>query len=162
MPTQSVYQVRFDWGAAGAESIGVDADAVVWVDQLPASEVAVPQHPLVASGSIQNRAAVARWVLDRQSERGDRFTVAVAAAGELRADGSLRFAVEDLLGAGAVIDALATVGIDYCSPEAAAACAAFTSLAGAAAHLISASESGLALGRPLLDLDPVDEVPLLS
>src|SRR5690606_4178742 len=162
MPTQSPYQVRFDWGVAGAESITDGADVVVWVDQLAASEVARPQHPLVVSGSIQNRAAVARWVLDRQSERGDRFTVAVVAAGELRADGSLRFAVEDLLGAGAVIDALATVGIDYCSPEAAAACAAFTSLAGAAAHLISASESGLALDRPLLDLDPVDEVPLLS
>jgi len=162
MPTQSVYQVRFDWAAAGAESIGDGADAVVWVDQLAATEVAVAQHPLVVSGSIQNRAAVARWVLDRQAERGDRFTVAVVAAGERRADGSPRFAVEDLLGAGAVIDALAAVGIDYCSPEAAAACAAYTSLAGAAAHLISASESGLALARPLLDLDPIDEVRLLS
>lgn len=166
MPAQSVYQVRFDWGVAGAESVGdgadVDgADVVVWVDQLAATEVALPRHPLVVSGSIQNRAAVARWVLARQSERGGRFTVAVVAAGEARADGSLRFAVEDLLGAGAVIDALAAVGIDYCSPEAAAACAAYTGLSGAAAHLISASESGISLDRPLLNLDPVDNVPPL-
>jgi 2-phosphosulfolactate phosphatase len=162
MPTQSPYQVRFDWGAAGAEAIGDGADVVVWVDQLAATEGVLPQHPLVAKGSIQNRAAVAQWVLERQAERGDRFTVAVVAAGESRADGSLRFAVEDLLGAGAVIDALAAVGIDYCSPEAAVACAAYTSLSGAAAHLISASESGVSLDRPLLDLDPVDDVPILS
>lgn len=162
MPTQSPYQVRFDWGVAGAESIGDGADAIVWVDQLAVSLTASPRHPLVVEGGIQNRAAVARWVLDRQSERGDRFTVAVVAAGESRADGSLRFAVEDLLGAGAVIDALAAVGIDYCSPEAAAACAAYTGLSAAAAHLISASESGLALDRPLLNLDQIDEVPILS
>lgn len=162
MPTQSVYQVRFDWGVSGAGSIGDGADVVVWVDQLPATKVALPQHPSVIAGSIQNRASVARWVLDRQSERGDRFTVSVVAAGELRADGSTRFAVEDLLGAGAVIDALAAVGIDYCSPEAAAACAAYTGLSGAAAHLISASESGLALDRPLLNLDPIDDVRVIS
>ena len=162
MPAQSVYQVRFDWGVAGADSIGDGADAVVWVDELPASDAARPQHPLVVSGSIRNRAAVARWVLARQAEQGDRFTVAVVAAGEARADGSLRFAVEDLLGAGAVVDALAEVGIDYCSPEAAAACAAYTGLSGAAAHLISASESGVSLDRPLLDLDPVDLVRVLS
>ncbi len=161
MPAQSVYQVRFDWGSPGAGSIGDGADAVVWVDQLQASPREVPEFPVVVSGSIQNSAAVAAWVLEQQALRGDRFTIAVVAAGEQRPDGSLRFAVEDLLGAGAVIDALAEVGIDYCSPEAAAACAAYTSLNKAAAHLISASESGLALNRPMLDLDPVTEVPRL-
>jgi 2-phosphosulfolactate phosphatase len=85
---------------------------------------------------------VAEWVLARQTEKGDRFAVAVIAAGETREDDSIRFAVEDLLGAGAIIDALAAVGIDYCSPEAAAACAAFTGLRGAVGHLLSASASG--------------------
>jgi hypothetical protein len=40
------------------------------------------------------------------------------------------------------VDALAAVGIDYSSPEAAAACAAFTGLRGAVAHLLTASVSG--------------------
>jgi hypothetical protein len=44
--------------------------------------------------------------------------------------------------AGAVVDALAVAGIDYSSPEAAAACAAFTGLRGAVAHLLTASVSG--------------------
>ena len=157
---QSKYQVRFDWGVAGARSIAEGADAIIWVDQLGEANAQLPDS-LVVAGSIQNSAAVARWVLERQAETGDRFTVAVVAAGEAREDGSLRFAVEDLLGAGAVIDALAAAGIDYCSPEAAAASAAYTSLRRAASHLISASESGQALGMPMLDLDPVDGVPVM-
>ncbi|MEX1079752.1 MAG: 2-phosphosulfolactate phosphatase [Homoserinimonas sp.] len=161
MTSQSVYQVRFDWGSPGVDWVGDGADAVIWVDQLASTPRAVPEFPVVVAGGIQNRAAVARWVLAQQARKGDRFTVAVVAAGELRLDGSLRFAVEDLIGAGAVIDSLASVGVDYCSPEAAAACAAYTGLSGAAAHLISASESGLSLGGPLLDLAPVDEVPVL-
>jgi 2-phosphosulfolactate phosphatase len=96
---------------------------------------------LIVAGSLRNRTAVAQWVLARQAERGDRFIVAVIGAGEAREDGSIRFAVEDQLGAGAIVDALAAVGIDYCSPEAAAA-AAFTSLRNAVGHLVSASASG--------------------
>jgi hypothetical protein len=48
------------------------------------------------------------------------------------------------------VDALAGLGIDYCSPEAAAASAAFTGLRGAVAHLLTASVSGqeqVAAGR---------------
>ena len=71
----------------------------------------------------------------------------MVAAGEIREDGSIRFAVEDLLAAGAVIDALADVGIDYCSPEAAAASAAFTGLKNATGHLIGASASGRQLAE---------------
>lgn len=158
---QGQYQVRFDWGLAGATSVSDGVDAIVWVDQLGDASDEAPDARAVVGGSIENSAAVAAWVLDRQAETGDRFTVAVIAAGGLREDGSIRFAVEDLLGAGAVIDALAAVGIDYCSPEAAAACAAYTSLRRAAAHLISASETGVQLGMPMLDLDPVAEVTVL-
>ena len=157
---QSQYQVRFDWGAAGAAAIADDADVIVWVDQLGFADTTLPEHGVVL-GSIQNRSALADWALQRQGDLGDRFTIAVIAAGEPRADGSLRFAVEDLLGAGAVIDALADVGIDYCSPESAAASAAFTGLRNATSHLISSSASGQALGRPAVQLDPVDVVTVL-
>ncbi|GAA3731428.1 hypothetical protein GCM10022239_05020 [Leifsonia bigeumensis] len=140
---QSQYQVRFDWGLAGAETIGADVDVIVVVDVLsPALPDVDGLRPAVVAGDLRNRTAVAEWVLARQAEKGDRFAVAVIAAGETREDGSIRFSVEDQLGAGAIIDALATVGIDYCSPEAAAACAAFTGLRGAVGHLVSASASG--------------------
>ncbi len=140
---QSQYQVRFDWGRAGAETVGADVDVIVVVDVLsPTVPDLDPLRPVIVAGSLHNRTAVAEWVLARQTEKGDRFAVAVIAAGETREDDSIRFAVEDLLGAGAIIDALAAVGIDYCSPEAAAACAAFTGLRGAVGHLLSASASG--------------------
>ncbi|MGQ2916506.1 MAG: 2-phosphosulfolactate phosphatase, partial [Microbacterium aurantiacum] len=54
----------------------------------------------------------------------------------------IRFAVEDELGAGAIIDALAAFGIDHTSPEAAAACAAFQGLRPAVRHLLTAAGSG--------------------
>ena len=127
-------------------------------------------HPAaVVAASLRNRMAVAHWVLARQAEKGDRWRVAVIAAGDERADG-LRFAVEDLLGAGAVIDALAAVGIDYCSPEAAVATAAFGALQRATGHLISASVSGQeALARDARveidlasDIDASVTVPVLT
>lgn len=141
---QSQYQVRFDWGLEGARAVAADVDVVVLVDVLsPATAPVIPDlRAVVIAGDLRNRTAVAEWVLARQAEKADRFTVAVIAAGEAREDGSIRFAVEDQLGAGAIVDALAVVGIDYCSPEAAAACAAFTSLRSAVGHLVSASASG--------------------
>jgi 2-phosphosulfolactate phosphatase len=145
---QGQYQVRFDWGVEGARAIGVDADVLVLVDVLGAADVPVELlHGIAATvvtGSLRNSAAVARWALERQSDKGDRFTIALVALGERRASGSMRFALEDLLGAGAIIDELASVGIDYCSPEAAVAAAAFTGLRNATAHLIGASTSGRA------------------
>jgi 2-phosphosulfolactate phosphatase len=49
--------------------------------------------------------------------------------------------VEDLLAAGAIIDAISDVGIDHQSPEAAAAASAYRGLRRATTHLISASET---------------------
>jgi len=69
----------------------------------------------VLAGSLRNASAVAKHC--RQPG-----VVAVIAAGERWADGSLRPCVEDLVGAGAVLSALAA---DECSPEALAAVAAF-------------------------------------
>ena len=113
--------------------------------------------PLVLLGALRNASAVARVALAEQTRRGARTSIAVIAAGELAAAdpaAPLRFAVEDLLGAGAVIDALGTLGVDHTSPEAAAACEAFRGLRGAVRHLLTASGSG----QELIDRGARDEV----
>ena len=170
---QEQYQVRFEWGRAGAEAIAIGADVVVLVDVLPEGpglvETLEAKGAVVVAGSLRNCAAVARWALEKQADKGDRFTVAVVACGARREDGEPRFALEDLLGAGAVIDALADVGIDYASPEAAAAAAAFTGLRNATGHLIGASTGGRAVAKAsgraaidaAIDVNSSDEVPLL-
>lgn len=99
----------------------------------------------VLAASLRNRSAVAQWILDHQVALGHRVKVAVVAGGEVRDDDTVRFSVEDLLTAGAVIDALGALGIDACSPEAAAASAAYTGLARATRHLFTASSSGVEL-----------------
>ncbi|MFF2387799.1 2-phosphosulfolactate phosphatase [Agromyces sp. NPDC058104] len=244
---QGKYQVRFDWGAAGAERVLPGAHAVVVVDALSftttavvaaehgvavapwpadpaararaeafaaerggivagarsapgvptlspqgwagvgASPVVVPSpnggaiaHALgdrdvvVIAAAMRNRSAVAERLLALQAERGERLVIAIVAAGEHERDGNgaggaLRFAVEDLLVAGAVVDALVARGIDHTSPEAAVACAAFEGLARATVHLIRASGSGVELGglgfagdaRLAAERDVTDVVPVL-
>jgi hypothetical protein len=130
--SQTSYQVRFDWGESGRDAISVDADAVVWVDQLGGSAEA---------RTLEEAEDVADWALAEQERLGGRFRIAVVAAGAAHADGSLRFAVEDLLAAGAIIEAVAARGIDHQSPEAAAAAAAYVGLRNATRHLVSASVS---------------------
>lgn len=154
-----------------AEALGADRRIVLPSPNGSALSAALLAHPaIVVAGSLRNRRALADWALAQQGDKGDRFTIAVVAAGEARADGSTRFAVEDLLAAGAVIDALADVSIDYCSPESAAAAAAFTGLRNATGHLIGASASGRELaGRGYradidmaIDLDVSSAVPVLG
>lgn len=172
--TQGSYQVRFDWGVDGARLVGTDADVIVWVDQLaePAqlADGTAPAAPealdvdtacAVVAGELQSSAAIADWCLRRQEQLGGRFRIAVVAAGAPRGDGALRFAVEDLLAAGAIIDAIAELGIDHQSPEAAAAAAAYTGLRRATKHLVSASVSARELGGVQLDLEPVPHVRIL-
>ncbi|HEY4151809.1 MAG TPA: hypothetical protein VGM38_00665 [Pseudolysinimonas sp.] len=137
--SQSSYQVRFDWGQAGAETISDGAHVLVWVDQLDGDDALVASSIDLMRVTMEEAADVATTALRRQTELGGRFVIAIAAAGAPRADGTLRFAVEDLLAAGAVIDALAAVGIDHQSPEAAAAASAYSGLKNATRHLISAS-----------------------
>jgi 2-phosphosulfolactate phosphatase len=109
----------------------------------------------VIAGSLRNATAVAQWILAHQDETGNRLAIAIIAAGDRRG-GAARVTVEDLLGAGAIIDALAAIGLDACSPEAAAAAASFAGLKRATRHLITASASG----RELADLGFADDVRL--
>lgn len=143
--SQSYYQVRFEWGAEGASAVADGVHAVVWVDELGAEQLPQLEVEVVAA-ALGSADAVARWALERQAELEGRFVVAVVAAGARQPDGSLRFAVEDLLAAGAVIDAIAALGIDHQSPEAAAAASAYAGLRNATRHLVSASVSARELG----------------
>ncbi len=124
---------------------------------LSARAAATAPGALVLLGALTNASAVARAILTHQQRRGARVAINVIAAGELAsrdAGAPVRFAVEDLLGAGAVIDALVELGIDHTSPEAAAAAEAFRGLRGALRHLLTASGSG----QELLASDRREEV----
>jgi hypothetical protein len=155
-PQQQKYQVRLDQGVAGAARVAPGAHVVVVVDVLDGHGLLSTTDVLDAVAAVSDDAAVvlhataasssdvARIVLDRQAARGDRAVVAVVAAGALDDDG-FRSAVEDVLAAGAVVDALAAAGIDFSSPEAAVACAAAVSLRGAQAHLLTASSTAAEL-----------------
>ncbi len=88
----------------------------------------------VIAGCLRNAAAVAR-VSRGLAGDGD---VGVIPAGERWPDGSLRPAIEDLLGAGAIINHLAAP----CSPEAQVARDAFRSAGDDLTSLISRSVSG--------------------
>jgi phosphosulfolactate phosphohydrolase-like enzyme len=140
-PSQGKYQVRFDVGIDGLARIG-QADVVVWVDALGASGVgvdvaAVSADAAIVAATLRSRAAVARWILDHQVAVGRRVAVSIVAATE-----GGGFSSADVLAAGAVIDSLSTLGIDFTSPEAAVACAAFVGLSGAVGHLVTASVVG--------------------
>ena len=96
--------------------------------------------------SLPTAAAAARWILALQEELRQRLSIAVIAAGEVRPDPAggadrLRFAVEDLLAAGAVIEHLADLGLDATSPEAAAAAAAYVGLRRGLGHVMTACVS---------------------
>jgi 2-phosphosulfolactate phosphatase len=87
----------------------------------------------VVGACLRNASAVGRWLRDRSGR------VSVVAAGERWPDGSLRPAVEDLWGAGAV---LAALGPDASSPEAQAAVAAFDVVRLRLPEALSACASG--------------------
>ncbi len=145
MSEQSRYQVRFDFGYAGATAVGEDADVIVWVDALGDSTVdidALPERGAVITTCLANSRAAAEWVMAEQLRLGKRFATAVIAAGDLR-DGHFRYAVEDHLAAGSVIDRLSELGLDATSPEAATAQEAYRRLSGAVGHLMTASVSAV-------------------
>jgi len=99
----------------------------------------------VVGAALRNRTAVARWIAGELA--GCDGHVTVIAAGERWADDSLRPAVEDLWGAGAVITALGEIADCALSPEAAAAGVAFRAAASSLPAQMSASVSGQELIR---------------
>lgn len=204
---QSTYQVRLEWGVEGLRRLE-RADVVVVVDVLRfsssvvdavAAGVSVPlaeavawsrngaavaaaaEPSVVLLAGLRNASAVARAIVAVQERRQARTSVSVVAAGELDEAGALRFAVEDHLGAGAVIAALTDLGIDHTSPDAAVAAEAFRALRRALRHMIAASGSARELSggvsatdrmvaggvapTPVADaaeLDAIDAVPILD
>lgn len=116
---------------------------------------------MTMAASLRNASAVAEHA--RQLVGG--ADVAVIPAGERWADGSLRPAIEDLLGAGAVIAALGGV----CTAEAELARRAFMAAGGDVADLVADSLSGRELtGRGFardvelaVEIDVSATVPLL-
>jgi 2-phosphosulfolactate phosphatase len=152
---QAKYQVRFDQGVEGVARIAGAADVLVWVDQVatdaagassaagqapsvPDEAIAAAPEAAVLMAGLHDAPAVAAWILADQERLGRRSYVALVAAG--RADGG--FAADDVLAAGALVDALIGHGIDDTSPEAAVAASAFAGLRRAVAHLATASIAG--------------------
>lgn len=123
----------------------------------------------VVGGSLRNRSAVGRWLAHRLA---DGARVALVAAGERWPDGSLRPAVEDLWGAGAVLAAAMEHGARRAdlSPEAEHAVTAFDAVRDRIEErlLVCASGKELVAGgfagdvRLAGELDVADVVPLLS
>ncbi|WP_074260056.1 2-phosphosulfolactate phosphatase [Agromyces cerinus] len=163
---QSKYQVRFDWGRRGAGRIAEGVRLLVWVDVLPgtgslpsASIVGLaPQRAAVLESGLVDASATARWILAEQERLGERAFIAIVAAGDAEAG----FSADDLLGAGAVIDALAALGIDDSSPEAAVAASAFGGLRRAVRHLTSASASGRAASAAGMSIGELHDAAALD
>ncbi len=102
----------------------------------------------VVIGCFRNAAAVAHWASKQQRD------IAVIAAGEKWKDGTIRFSIEDWLGAGAIISRLA----GNRSSEAEAATAAFDRLR----HSIHATLESCPSGRELIDAGYPDDIEIAS
>jgi 2-phosphosulfolactate phosphatase len=153
---------------------------------LPSPNGSTLAHALAEGGAtvigaaLRNRFAVARWIADllaTEAATGARPTdtatgarptdtaarsrppaIAVLAAGERWPDGSLRPAVEDLWGAGAVIAALSELGIGDQSPEAWTAEAAFRGVEDS----LAAELAGCATGQELATVGFADDVAVAA
>jgi 2-phosphosulfolactate phosphatase len=114
---------------------------------LPSPNGSAISHDLAARGSrvigvsLRNAAAAADWTA-AQLSNDPQLVVAVIAAGERWADGSLRPALEDLWGAGAFLAGRAERAVGPLSPEADAAAAAYRQAADRLPELLSDCASG--------------------
>ncbi|MBV7292486.1 2-phosphosulfolactate phosphatase [Corynebacterium sp. TAE3-ERU16] len=123
----------------------------------------------VVAGCLRNATAVGRWAA-QQVDVGR--SVSVIAAGERwRGDGSLRPALEDHLGAGAILSALVTPRhIGVCSPEALAAAGLFAGVQEYLGSLMADCVGGRELtamgfeedATVAADLDASTVVPILT
>ncbi len=113
------------WSLSPAALLRATAPDRIVLPSPNGSAIAVGASGLVLAACLRNAGAVAGWL--RQHGYGAQRPLCVVPAGERWPDGSLRPALEDLLGAGAVLAAL-DVPAEMLSPESAAARALFTSL----------------------------------
>lgn len=158
-------------GTRGETSTGYSLSPASMVGACPGERIVLPspngsslsfeagRHGTVLAGCLRNRRAVAAFAARTAGP------VAVVAAGERWPDGSIRFAIEDLIGAGGIIAMLP----HRRSPEAEAAAATFERFQ---PRLIDALRT-CASGRELIDrgfaadvaiaaeLDVGDAVPVL-
>ena len=107
----------------------------------------------VVAGCLRNAAAVGRWLTASGYGTPDR-PVAVVPAGERWTDGSLRPALEDLLGAGAIAGSLADA---HLSPEARTARAAVDAVGDLPATLRECAS-----GRELIEYGFPDDVAIAA
>ncbi|MEV0343054.1 2-phosphosulfolactate phosphatase [Nocardia sp. NPDC050713] len=131
-----------------------------------AISAAVTGIPVLAA-SLRNATAVARWIRRQGWGTADRPVAVIAAGEQWPGRDALRPSIEDLLGAGAVISALASAGAGPLSPESTIARTAFESTGDIGATLADCSS-----GRELRDggfaedvaiageVDVSDSVPL--
>ncbi|MEV4620345.1 2-phosphosulfolactate phosphatase [Asanoa sp. NPDC049573] len=116
-----------------------------------AISAAIQQHCGLVAGSLRNAGAVGRWLRGAGVGTPER-PLTVIAAGERWPDGSLRPALEDLLGAGAVIAALGAAAL---SPEAATAARAFHTCTDLRATIMDSAS-----GRELVESGFGDDVEI--
>ncbi|SDY23956.1 2-phosphosulfolactate phosphatase [Micromonospora pattaloongensis] len=109
----------------------------------------------VLAGCLRNAPAVARWLIDHGYGTAD-APIGVIAAGERWPDGGLRPGVEDLLGAAAILDGLATVPGGL-SVEAAVALAALASVPD-----VPAAVRGCVSGRELIGRGFAEDVAIAA
>ncbi|PYE20174.1 2-phosphosulfolactate phosphatase [Williamsia limnetica] len=110
----------------------------------------------VIGASLRNARAVATWISDTYPPG---TTIAIIAAGERWPDGSLRPAVEDMWGAGAVLHELAAHGRgEGFSPESRVARAAWTQVEPA----LAADLRDCASGRELVDAGYAQDVEIAA
>ena len=154
------------WSLSPATLLSAPAPPRLVLPSPNGSTIAAAAGGGVVAACLRNVRAVARWLHQRPISA--EAPVAVIGAGERWPDGSLRPALEDLIGAGAVIDALAALGVRNTSPEAEAARAVFTSTV-SIPETVRRCASGVELigggfGTDVevaVQLDASDEVPVL-
>lgn len=102
----------------------------------------------VVAACLRNATAVAGWLSGRATRAAiGPVRVTLVAAGERRADGTIRQAAEDVWGAGAVLDALRAVDGVTLSARASAARDAWRDVAGNPARALRHSRTGAELTR---------------
>lgn len=140
---------------------------------LPSPNGSTISRNLAATGSrvigvsLRNADAAADWIAENIDKTSP---VAVIASGERWPDGSLRPALEDLWGVGALLAKLDDRGVRPASPEAAAAAAAYRDVSDRLPELLRECASGrelIADGYPddvtiAAEIDASRSVPLLA